>query len=308
MSSDFIPLGMQSPEQIQAKLQEIDDGTEAVSADRQELERARRSWLNTQHQYGYIAPFTTNQAPRYHPIIAASNMPAIPAADSLRGKRINIRLDYLRVHQYPRSWFSLGSNVHTILFSFEARNQVEKGRDKDEETVTFSQVYKARSGQDAAVIGKPVFIGLTVGANGVGFVCRTVNVSNSTDEAFLDILNSDTVTKGLNLLTTAQPALGPLTTLARGLCVSLASHNKNVPVQEVNLGLDFETGATGVRLAVGSYVVAQTEQPDDIVWSEWAYDKDTGTIMRDPQSLAQGEKPYPLPYNAFVFRVSPYTE
>jgi hypothetical protein len=50
----------------------------------------------------------------------------------------------------------------------------------------------------------------------------------------------------------------------------------------VNLGLDFETGATGARLAVGSYVVAQTEQPNDIVWSEWAYDAETGTIMRNP--------------------------
>ena len=81
-----------------------------------------------------------------------------------------------------------------------------------------------------------------------------------------------------------------------------------MPVQEVKLGLDFETGATGARLAVGSYVVAQTARADDIVWSEWAYDAETGTVMCDPQSLAQGERPYPLPYNAFVFRVSRYTE
>jgi hypothetical protein len=135
-----------------------------------------------------------------------------------------------------------------------------------------------------------------------------VNVSNSTDEEFVKIFNSDTMTAGLNLLTTAQPALGPLTTLARGLCVSLASHNKNVPVQEVKLGLDFENGATGARLAVGSYVVAQTERPDDIVWSEWAFDAEIGAVMRHPQFLAQGEEPYPLPHNAFVFRVSRYTE
>jgi hypothetical protein len=79
-------------------------------------------------------------------------------------------------------------------------------------------------------------------------------------------------------------------------------------VQEVNLGLDFETGALGARLAVGSYVVAQTARPDDIAWSEWVYDADTGTIVPDPSTLAQGEASYPLPYNAFVFRVSRYTE
>lgn len=301
MNSDFVPLGLQSPEQIQAKLQEIEGVAEAGSLGLESLESTRRSWLNTQHQYGYIAPITPG-AQRYHPIISASNM---YPADDLRGQRINIRLAYLRIHEYPTPLFNLGTGIHTILFAFEARNQVENGK---EETVAFNQLYKARAGQDAAVSGQPVFIGLTVGGNGVSFACRTVNVSNSTDEGLVAIFNSDAVTAGLGLLTTAQPALGPLTSLAHGLCVSLASHNRNVPVQEVHLGLDFETGAFGARLAVGSYVVAQTARPDDIVWSEWAYDVDTGTIMRDPESLAQGEKPYPLPYNAFVFSVSRYTE
>lgn len=301
MGTDFVPLGLQSPEQIQAKLQEIEGTREAVSLGLESTERAQRPWLNTQHQYGYIAPFTPGEQ-QYHPIKSASNM---SADASLLGQRLNIRLDHLRVFKYPTPLLNLGDNVHTILFTFEARNQVEKGK---EEPVAFNQLYKARIGQDAPVTGQPVFIGLTVGPNGMGFVCRTVNVSNSTDEKFVDIFKSDTVTAGLSLLTTAQPALAPLTALARGLCVSLASHSKNVPVQEVNLGLDFETGATGARLSVGSYVVAQTARADDIVWSEWAYDAETGTIMRDPKSLAQGERPYPLPYNAFVFRVSRHTE
>ena len=301
MSSDFVPLGLQSPEQIQAKLQEIEGTTEAVSFGLEKLESAQRPWLNTQHQYGYIAPFTPSTQ-RYHPIKSASNM---LADDTLKGKRVNIHLAYLRVYQSPTPLFNLGHSVHTILFTFEARNQVEKAK---EEPVAFNQLYKARAGQDVAVTGQPVFIGLTVGGNGVGFACRTVNVSNSTDEQLVNIFNSDAVTAGLSLLTTAQPALGPLTALARGLCVSLVSGNRNEPVQEVNLGLDFETGALGARLAVGSYVVAQTAKPDDIVWSEWAYDAETGTIMRDPSSLAQGEKPYPLSHNAFVFRVSSYTE
>jgi hypothetical protein len=297
MTSDFIPLGLQSPEEIKAKLLEI----EGPDANLEKLESARRPWLNTQHQYGYIAPFTPG-VQRYHPIVSAGN---IAPTESLKGKRINIRLNYLHVYQYPRPLFSLGDSVHTILFTFEARNQVEKDQ---EEPIAFNQLYKAHAGQDAAVSGMPIFIGLTVGANGVGFACRTVNVSNSTDEKFVDVFNSSAVTAGLNLLTTAQPALGPLTVLARGLCVSLASHNKNVPVQEVNLGLDFEAGALGARLAVGSYVVAQTARAGEIEWSDWSYDAETGSIMRSPQGLIQGEKPYSLPYNAIVFRVSPYVE
>lgn len=292
----FIPLGQQDPETIAAKLAEI----EALPPDDDDkLERAdRQVWLNTQHQYGYIAPFVPGEQ-RYHPIVSASNM----AADTnLQGKRVNIRLDHLRVYQYPRPWYST-TNQHTILFSFEARNQVEGDK---EEPVAFNQLCKARTGQDTAVIGQPIFIGLTVGSNGLGFVCKTVNVANSADEALVAIFNSDAVTAGLSLLTTAQPALAPLTGLARGLCVSLAANKRNVPVQEVRLGLDFDTGATGARLTVGSYVVAQTARADEIVWSEWAYDANTGTVVRHPDHLAAGERPFPLPHNAFVFRISLY--
>ncbi len=302
MDNEFIPLGLQSPQQIAARLAEI-EGEEVEYGPGKlsfRAESAARTWLNTQHQYGYIAPFSPGKA-RFHPIQAASNI----AADAeLKGKRINIRLDALRIYEYPKSRFNLGENQHTILFSFEARNQVEDGR---EELAVFNQLYKARSGQDAAVIGQPIFIGLTVGPNGIGFVCRTVNVMNSSDEELVSFLNSDTINAGLKLLTTAQPALSPLTTLASSLCNSLASHSKNVPVQEVRMGLDFETGATGARLAVGSYIVAQTTRSDEITWSEWVYDAETGAITSAPHSLAAGEKPSPLPHNAFVFRVSPYT-
>jgi hypothetical protein len=268
-------------------------------ADAAGLERAdRQSWLNTQHQYGYIAPFVPGEK-RYHPIVSASNM----AADtSLQGERVNIRLDHLRVYQYPRPWHS-PANQHTILFSFEARNQVESAK---EEPVAFNRLYQARTGQDAAVTGEPIFIGLTVGGNGLGFVCRTVNVANSSDEALVAIFESEAVTAGLSLLTIAQPALVPLTSLARGICETLAKNKRNVFVQQARLGLDFDTGATGARLAIGSYVVVQTARPDEIAWSEWAYDANTGAVTRHPDHLADGERPYPLPYNAFTFRVSRY--
>jgi hypothetical protein len=294
----FVPLGLQSPEAIRAKLAEIEPAEKAVSFGLESATRTR-PWLNTEHQFGYIAPFKPG-VQVHHPITSATNMRADAA---LKGQRINIRLDRLQVHAYPRPLFSPPHSRHNILFNFEARNQVENG---SEELVAFNQRYEARVGHSPAISGLPVFIGLTVGANGVGFACRTVNVSNSTDEALIRVLDSKAVTSGLALLTTAQPALAPLAALAQGLCVSLASHNRNVPVQEVRLGLDFDTGATGGRLAVGSYVVAQVAWLGEIVWSEWVYDAEIGGIMRHPEHLAPGEAPYPLPHNAFVFRVSRY--
>jgi hypothetical protein len=129
-------------------------------------------------------------------------------------------------------------------------------------------------------------------------------VGNSNDEELVAAINSEAATLGLNLLTTAQPALAPFVGVARGLCNTLASRRRNMGVQDITLGLDFETGATGVRLAVGSYVAVQVPQANEISWSDWRFDAETGAITR--VNLAEGEDPYVLPYNAIVFRVSPF--
>jgi hypothetical protein len=305
MSEEFTPLARQSPAEIAQKLREIGDEEAALvyerRAERREEVLESRFWpprpyLNSQHQIGFIPRFEPG-AERFHPILAASNA---PADLSLKNQRINIRLDYLRIYQYPAPLINLGANSHTILFTFEARNQLPEGS----EAVAFNQTYRARSGQETAVTGNPIFIGLSVGANGVVFACKTVNVSNSSDEKLVEAINSEAATLGLNLLTTVQPALAPFVGVARGLCNTLAVRRGNTAVQEITLGLDFETGAVGVRLAVGSYVAVQVERANEIVWSDWRFDADTGTIVRT--NLAEGEEPYALPYNAIVFRVSPY--
>ncbi len=305
MDEEFIPLGQQSLAEIAQKLREIGDEeaaavyerhADAASKGLESLFNPPRNYLNSQHQIGFIPRFVPGTG-RFHPIMAASNAPADPA---LKNRQINIRLGYLRVYEYPQPLINLGDNVHTILFTFEARNQIPGGG----EEVAFNQTYRARSGQDAAVTGYPIFIGLSVGADGVVFSCKTVNVSNTNDEKLVEAINSNAATLGLSLLTTAQPALAPFVGVARGLCLSLASHRQNTAVQNITLGLDFETGATGARLAIGSYVVVQVPRANEIVWSDWAFDTETGTIVRT--NLAAGEEPYLLPYNAIVFRVSPY--
>lgn len=308
MSENFIPLGKQSPAEIARKLRELEDEegalaieatTQAKSLGQESLINLPRAWLNTQHQYGFIPRFDP-AAGRFHPIVSAADA---PTDLDLKGKRINIKLDYLRIYEYPKPFIDLtGDNVHTILFTFEAHNQLPG----DSEEVAFNQTYKAHAEQDVAVQGYPIFIGLGVGSNGIVISCKTVNVGNSKDEKLVDAINSEAATSGLNLLTTAQPALAPFVGVAKGLTTSLASRSKNVAVQDVKLGLDFAVGATGSRLAVGSYVVAQVERANDIVWSDWAFDKETGTIVRT--NLAEGEEAYVLPYNAIVFRISLYEE
>lgn len=291
-------VGELPPAAIAHKLREIGDDEAAafyemqMVADSSFLLEGRflpRKWLDTSHQYGFI-PFLKSGSKRYYNIISATNM----APDTtLVNQRVNIRLDWLRAYEYPRSFLNNEDNIHTILFTFEAKNQVQEGN----EALAFNQTYAARSGQDVAVVGHPIFIGLTVGRNGIDFTCKTVNVNNSSDEQLVTAITSEATQTGLHLLTTAQPALIPFVDLAKTLSISLVHHQKNIAVQRFSLGLDFETGATGARLAIGSYIVVQTS---DLNWSEWCYDTETGTIrtVSDERKL--------LPHNAIMFRVSHY--
>jgi len=80
--------------------------------------------------------------------------------------------------------------------------------------------------------------------------------------------------------------------------------HRNVGVQGFDLGLDFNTGPSGARLAMGSYVVVQVPRSGELDWDDWGYDTRTQTIVRT--RLARGEKSHILPYNAIIFRVSKY--
>lgn len=305
MAEGFQMLGELPLGEIAQKLREIGDDEAAAFYEQQatltylpEGRSIPRRWLDTQHQYGFI-PLFEPHTNRFHPIMSATNMsPDL----SLVNQRINIRLDWLKIYEYPSSLFSHKDNIHTILFTFEARNQVEGGS----EQVAFNQTYRARTGQDAAVTGNPIFLGLTIGPNGIGLSGETVNVGNSSDEMLIRAMTSQATTTGLKLLTTAQPALAPFANFAKELSVRLGKRRMNTPVQRFWLGLDFEEGALGARLAIGSYIVAQVRRANEIVWSDWSYDVETGTIVRT--NLAEGEEPYTLPYNTIVFRVSKYRE
>jgi hypothetical protein len=166
----------------------------------------------------------------------------------------------------------------------------------------FNSAYRAREGERAAVRGYPIFVGLGVGATGVAFHFHTVNVKNDDDEAFLDFLEGDAFKAGLKLVTTAQPAIAPLSGMALALTKSIAGRNRNVSVQDCYLGLDFAGTAMGARLAIGDYIAVQI--PEKLIrvwdWQDWVYDARAGLIVSraDPNAL--------IPYNYVVFGVSRY--
>jgi hypothetical protein len=247
-----------------------------------------KPWQHTAHAFGYLAsaPLGDEMLPIRH----AGNIEADP---TLKNSRVKISLDCLRVAAYP------GKGVHHVLFDFYAQNQVSG---KNVEHLHFNATYRAMEGERAAIIGFPIFIGLNVGSEGVAFKCFTVNVKNEQDEALLDFLNSDVFKAGLKLAKTAQPAIAPLSGMAAGLTKSLACRNKNVPVQDFYMGLDFTTIPGHAKLAEGSYIAVQIPEMMETMWdwADWVYHPGTGQIVNtdDKRTL--------IPYNYLVFSVSRY--
>jgi hypothetical protein len=244
-----------------------------------------KPWQHTAHAFGYLAPATPGQDAL--PIRHAGE---VAADSSLKNATLKITLDRMRVAAYP------GGGMHRVLFDFYAQNQVP-GRAED---IHFNATYRIREGEQAAILGFPIFIGLNVGNEGVSFRCFTVNVKNDDDEAFLDLLESDVFKAGLRLGTTAQPALAPLSGLALGLTKTLAARHRNVPVQDFFLGLDFSNIPLRGRLAEGSYLAVQIPDAQEASWdwNAWVY------IPARGQVVSQADPKKPIPYNYLVFSIS----
>ncbi len=300
---DGLPvIGELSPEVAAVKLREVgedelaqalDDAPEAAPEAFGVLSRLGigrdRAWAHTAHAVGYLAPAAGPQTGLLE-IQQAGN---IAADEGLRGARVKLTLDGLRVADYP------GRGMHRVLFDFAARNQTDQGA----EQLHFSTAYRVAEGEEAAVLGRPIFTGLQAGTEGLFLQCLTVNVLNEGDEALLRFLEGDAFTSGLQLLTTAQPALGPFVALTLGLTQTIAKRNRNVPVQAVDLGLDFSQIPVRPKLAEGSYIAVQIPQSLRTVWEweDWRYDPAKGHLVSadDPGLL--------IPYNYFVVGISRYS-
>lgn len=296
---DLPVIGKLPPEQAAAKLREVGEEGAATALESTAEVPTRtfgvpkwwpfqdRAWQHTAHAFGYLAPAPPGDAPL--PIRHAGNIEADP---TLKNSRIKITLDRLRVADYP------GGGTHRVLFDFYAQNDVPGGV----EHLHFNATYRVREGEQAAAIGFPLFVGLNVGSEGVAFKCFTVNVGNDADEAFLGFLESDVFKAGLKLASAAQPVLAPFSEMALGLTKSIAGRNRNVPIQDFYMGLDFSRIATRARLAEGSYIAVQIPEALQTVWdwNDWVYHPVKGQIAErdDPTRL--------LPYNYLVYSVSRY--
>lgn len=244
-----------------------------------------KPWQYTTHTFGYLAPVSPGNNEH-----AIRHIEEIIADPTLRGECIKLTLDRLRISSYP------GGGMHRVLLHISAQNQAS---DKVE-PVHFTTTYRVQEGQSAGLQGYPLFIGLNVGQEGMMLKCRTINVCNDQDEAFLGFLESEPFKVGLHLVTTAQPVLTPFSEMALGLAKMIAARRRNISVQDFDLGLDFSMVPLRGRLAEGSYLAVQVPESFYAVWDwdEWVYLPHRGHIVKrdDYRQL--------IPYNYLIFGVS----
>ena len=251
------------------------------------IDKEKYLYLSTAHTFGFIPPLRSDE-----PFAEIVDAGRAPVSQELKGTRLNVTLNTLRVAHYP------GSGTHRVLIDFSASNQLQTGS----EEVHFNNTYRVAEGQRGGIKGYPIFVGLTVATEGLGIRCYTVNVKNDDDEALLSALDSDAFKTGLKLATVAQPALVPLSGLAIGLTKAIAGRNRNVPVQDIFLGLDFTRTAGGARLALGSYIVLQIPERNREIWdwSEWTFKASSAQVVSKKDQTAL------IPYNYFIFGISQF--
>src|SRR3990172_3175437 len=72
-----------------------------------------KPWQHTAHAFGYLAPAAIGTA-----TLPIRQVGEVAADESLRGQRLKITLDRLRVAEYP------GSGTHPVLFEFHAQKHL----------------------------------------------------------------------------------------------------------------------------------------------------------------------------------------
>lgn len=251
MADDDRVLGEHSAEEIAAYLREIGD---AEAAERFEAAAAavrgqgarwdaflgKDQWAYSGLVVGYVEPGKEDRC-------EISDANAIEADPSLKGARVKITLDGFFVQSYP------GNGRHRILCEFSGQNQVAG----ETEELKFALTLEAMDGQGAGIQGKPIFMGATVGDDGLSFRGETVNISSDDDNVVLDALNGEAFKSGLSLVASIQPALKPFVGLAASIVKAAAGRSRNKKVFKFDLGLDFNQGNLSARLRRGSYIIVQ---------------------------------------------------
>lgn len=297
--ASFQVLGAMDEKDMETKLKQLAPGKAAMPQEfgigstvtdwvRENL-TADAAWKHTDNLYGFIPTHATPDGP-----IEIKPIQKAPKSPGLIGRGLRVTLDRLYVADYP------GSGVHHVLFNFSTVHLVEDGKQKEQ--VHFDATYLTRQQEHAQVNGSTIFLNLNVGEDGFNMKVRTVNVKNEDDTKLIAFLQTETFKQGLQLARSFNPVVAQVSDTAVSIFKFLSdpSREKNYPVQQFELGLDFSDIVTHGRLAEGSYVIIQYpgSKIPDWSWDSVAYDIGSARIY------LKADRQKAFPYNYVILSIS----
>lgn len=248
-----------------------------------------KAWKIREHAYGFLD--MQNIDGNKIPLVNALTM---PADNSLKGQRINIRVGNVYVERYP----GLFGGEHEVLFEFSAKHSPDS-EDAEDEDIKYTQKYTLRNRGGSGKSGLSVLKGLRVPNNGIDFYLNTIYIANKSEEKVVKFLNSGIFNSGLDLISSVNPVIKQVAGYATGITEYLVEEKKNKIIQEIGLGFDFAGNTEVASLKSGTYIAIQTKR-NNFNWSDWYYDTDSSLFKPYDGSLER------LPFNHITFVVSEF--
>ena len=203
-----------------------------------------------------------------------------------------VRLTQALVVRYP------GNGVHEILLHFGAGAGSEPAPEHN-----FSSTLRCADGNQMPVGGQHLFSGIEIAEDGLSIAMFTVNVHSRGDAALLQALQSEVFRNGLDLVASAGPVIGLLSTTLVSLARHIAGSSENRPVQQGLLALDLDrTLVDSAKLRLGTYVLAQA--PAQVggrpwSWNDYVYDRTRNAIV------CAGDHDTLIPFNYVAVGIQP---
>lgn len=226
-------------------------------------------------------------------IIGISSATSIEPDLTLRNKKLNFNLSYLRASDYP------GKGLHNVFFGYNVTTIGSSPNPNSE--FSFNQNFQVQESDEPSLRSVPVFNGLSSGKDGVLINCSVVNVSNKNDETLSKVFQAGK--DGLNILGIGQanPALKMVTGIADEALKLIKSSHENIPIHDIKLGLHFNHNGVDMQLREGSYVVLGIPNcinglPYNFTWNNFEFNRETGKL--------QGKNGVKIDLNYLVFTVN----
>lgn len=216
---------------------------------------------------------------------------AIQSDERLMNEPLDITLDRFYLQRYP------GRSKHIVQINFSTEHNVTLPKPYKMvkiQDILYGFVVSARDRQAVPLNGVGIFRGLQIRQE-LQMKIATIHLLDPVEEQILNVLQSDMMRSGLDLLLSINPVVSILSELVMGTTKMFLSSHKNRAIFEAQIGLLIDTSISNPKLREGSYLIIQADM-DWFNLEDYWWNPKRGKI--EHKILKED-----LPYNHFLISV-----